>query len=148
MEIGPCSEIGTGAAGARLLADQTEVADEHRLGRVRQVVDLRHAVGAPLRVARHQVGDAGVALPEVLVRALEALDDGRQQRRLGRVGHVPDFVRLVAEHAQHVELALVALGQVGAAQTRTICAPPCSALPSSPGNVRQVSGLASGRSRR
>ena len=103
------------AAGTRLLPDEPEVADEDRFGRVGQVVDLGHPIGAPLRMARHQVGDAGVALPEVLVRSLQALADGGQQRRPGRIGHVPHFVRLVAEHPQHVEPALVGLGQFRAA---------------------------------
>ena len=49
VEIGPCSSVGTGAARARLLADEAEVADEHRLRRVGEVEHLRHAARAPVR---------------------------------------------------------------------------------------------------
>ncbi len=98
------------AGRARLLPGQAEVADLHRMRRIAQVVDLRHAVGAPARRARHQIGDAGVAFPPALMRALEA-GDAREERGLGRIGHVPDFVRAVAEGAQQIEFALVGFGQ-------------------------------------
>ena len=39
-----------GAAG--LLAGQAEIADEYRFGRIAQIVDLRHAIGAPAGRAR------------------------------------------------------------------------------------------------
>ena len=57
-----------------LLAGKAEVADESRVGWIAQVVDLRHPPGAPFLRPRDDVGDAGVALPEVLVRVDEAID--------------------------------------------------------------------------
>ena len=45
---------------------------------------------------------------------LQALDDRGEQGRTGRIAHVPDLVRGVAESAKQVNLALVALGQLAA----------------------------------
>ena len=99
-----------GAGRARLLADQPEVADLHRLGRIAEVVELRHALGAPILRAADQEGDAGVAFPPALVRVAQAVEP-RDQHRLGGIGDVPDLVRLAAEAAQHVDGGLVALGK-------------------------------------
>ncbi len=44
---GAVQALGRRAFGAGLLARQTEVADEHGLGRVAQIVDLRHARDTP-----------------------------------------------------------------------------------------------------
>jgi hypothetical protein len=122
-------QVGRHLAGrARLLADQAEVADVHRLGRIGEVVDLGHALGAPVLGAADQKGDAGVAFPPVLVGVAQALEAG-QQLGIGRIGDVPDLMRLAAEGAQHVDRALVALGQRAPSHSRTICAPPSSYLP-------------------
>src|SRR5260370_27113971 len=64
--------------------------------------------------ARDEKRDAGLALPPALVRALELADDGGEERRLRRVGDVPDLVRRVAVLAQQIDLAPVAPGQPGA----------------------------------
>ncbi len=69
------------AHAAGLLSGQPEIADEHRLGRIAQIVDLRHAIDAPARRAGDQIRDAGVAFPPVLVRAAESADDDRHARR-------------------------------------------------------------------
>jgi len=84
------------AGGARLLADQAEVADLHRVLRIGEIVDLRHALGAPVGRAADQEGDAGVALPPALVRVLQSVDAGHQHG-LGGFGDVPDLMRLAAK---------------------------------------------------
>ena len=62
-------QFGRHRAGrAGLLAGQAEVADVHRLGRIAEIVDLRHAAGAPVRHAGNEIGNAGVAFPPALVR--------------------------------------------------------------------------------
>src|SRR5262249_39079129 len=65
--------------GAGLLANHAEVANVLRMRRIAQVIDLHHAARAPPRRARHEVGDAGVALPPVLVRVLQAFADLRDE---------------------------------------------------------------------
>ena len=83
---GPVHALRGGPGRARLLAGQPEVADEARLRGIAQVVDLGHAVGAPAgrRAVGDQVGDAGVALPPVLVRALEPVEDRGDAARASR----------------------------------------------------------------
>ena len=103
------------ARGAGFLADETERADEHRLHGIGEIVDQRHARTAPLRLAGNQIRDAGVAFPPVLVRAFEPAHDRRQQLRMRGIRGVPDFMRLVAKRAQHVELAFRAFRQIVAA---------------------------------
>src|SRR5947207_3341831 len=88
-------------ASLHSLASEAEVADELRLCRVRQVVDLRHAARAPALDPRDEVGDAAVTLPEALVRAFQALHHRRDKRGLRRVGDVPDLVAGVAVGTQH-----------------------------------------------
>jgi hypothetical protein len=75
-----------------------------------QVIDLRHAAGAPVRCAGDQERDAGVALPPILVGVFQAADP-RDQHRIGGIGDVPDLMRLAAEGAQHVNRIGIALGQ-------------------------------------
>src|SRR5260370_5746543 len=65
--------------------------------------------------ARDEKRDARVALPPALVRALELGDDGAEESGPRRGGDVPDLMRRVAVVAQQIDLALVALGQLGAA---------------------------------
>ena len=84
------------------------------------VDDLKHAVGIDAVAEEHAVAlragrDRAVqrdrhraARAGLLADQAEVADEDR----LGRVAHVPDLVRLVAEGAQHVELALVGLGQI------------------------------------
>ena len=97
----------------RLLPREAEVADEYRMVRIAQVVDLRHPPRSPRRQAGNEIGDARIAFPEVLVRALEAADLAQAPGGTW-VGHIPHFVRGIAEHAQHVELVRIALGQSSA----------------------------------
>ncbi len=66
-------QIGRHRAGrARLLAGQAEVADLHRLRRVLEIVDLGHALGAPAGHGGDEIGNAGLALPPVLVRVADS----------------------------------------------------------------------------
>src|SRR6266581_4696045 len=102
-----------GTARARLVPWEPEVADEDGPCRIGEVVDLRMAPRPPALDARNEKRDARVAFPPALVRALELVDDGREARRLRRVGHVPDLVRGVAVVAQQIHLALVAFGELG-----------------------------------
>src|SRR5207244_1569718 len=101
------------AGCARLLARQAEVTDVYGLGRIAEVIDLRHATHAPARNAGDEICNAGVAFPPVLVRVAPAFQP-RQQLGVYRVAYVPDLVRLSAEHAQHVGLRLVGIRQGGA----------------------------------
>ena len=66
-------------------------------------------------MARNQIGNAGVAFPEIFMCALETFADRGEQNGPGRLRHIPDFVGLVAKHPKHVELAFFSLGQIGAA---------------------------------
>ena len=77
---------------------------------IAEIVDLRHAARAPVRRARDQEGNAGVAFPPVLVRVLQSADP-RDQHRIGGIGDVPDFMRLAAEGAQHIDRIAIALRQ-------------------------------------
>ena len=56
-----------------LLPRQAEVANEHRMGRIAEIIDLRHAANAPAGHAGDKVGDAGVAFPPALVRIHQAV---------------------------------------------------------------------------
>src|SRR5262249_2942823 len=105
---------GNRACRSRLLAWKTKISDEHRVRRVAQVVDLRHAASAPLRIARDEVRDARVALPPVLVRVDEAADHYCYALRHRRVGDVPDFLTAVATRSQQVHLASVRARQITA----------------------------------
>ncbi len=84
------------AGGARLLAGQAELADLHRMGRIAQIVDHGHAVDPPAMDARHQIGDAGVALPPVLMGAVQP-HDLAQLDRPGRLADVPHLMAGIAE---------------------------------------------------
>ena len=76
-------QIHGGIAGpARLLSDQAEVADEPRLRRIAEVIDLHHTYRTPARDARYEIGDARLAFPPGLVAIREAVDNEIQQ--LGR----------------------------------------------------------------
>src|SRR6266480_4695668 len=129
------------AGGSRLLSGQAEIADEHRFRRVGQVVHLGHAPHAPAFDSGDEVGDAGVALPPVLVSALQALDDRGEQPRLPRIGHVPDLVRGIAEGAEQVHLALVALGEVRAVAHAHHLRPARFRQSGLAGNVSEVAGF-------
>ncbi len=136
MQIGGCR-----AGRSRLLPGQAEIADEDRIRRVGEVVHLGHAPHAPAFEPGDEVGDAAVALPPVLVSALQALDDRGEQARLRRVGHVPDFVRGVAEGAKEVHLALVALGQLAAVAHADHLCPARLRQSRLAGNVSEVAGF-------
>ena len=98
-----------GAARVGLYPGQAEVADAPRGRRVGEVEDLQDARGAPPVDGADEMGDAGVALPPVLVGVLLA---GRGAAHLGRrpheggprrLGDVPDLVALVAVRPEQVE---------------------------------------------
>ena len=127
-------QFGRHRAGrAGLLAGQAEIADLHGMRGIAEIVDLRHAPGAPVRRARHEKGNAGVAFPPVLVRVLQAADP-RDQHRIGGIGDVPDLMRLAAEGAQHVDRVGIALGQASCRRRRAPSARRrLSYLPSCPG---------------
>ena len=100
---------GYGAAGVRLDTGQAEVTDASRGGRVGEIENLHDARRAPAVDRPDQVGDAGVALPPVLVGVLISR---RRPAHLGhrayepgtrRVGDVPDLMALVAVRPQQVE---------------------------------------------
>ena len=84
---------------ARLLARQAEVADKHRLRRVAQIVDLRHAARAPIGRPGDQEGDTGVAFPPAFVRVTKPADNNRHPAWLRRLGDIPNLVRRSAEAA-------------------------------------------------
>src|SRR5207253_11204331 len=101
---GPVQSRGNRSLRARLLADEPEIANEPRLRRVAEIIDLRHAAGSPLRAARRQIGDPAVALPPVLVRVAQPTDHDGQQARLAWLGDVPDLLRQTPEGAQQIGL--------------------------------------------
>ena len=88
--------------------------------------------------ARDEVGDAGVALPPVLVRVACRSPMRVMQRRVGRVGDVPDLVRLAAERAQHVGLVRIALRQARAVADAHHLRAALLVIPFEAGNVLQV----------
>ena len=98
------------AGGARLLTGQAEIPDLDGMRGIAEVVDLGHAARAPVRRARDQKGNAGVAFPPALVGILQA-PDPRDQNRICGIGDIPDFMRFAAEGAQHVNRVAIALGQ-------------------------------------
>jgi hypothetical protein len=102
------------ADAARLLAIQAEVANKARMRGIGQIVDLRHAPRAPAVDARDEIRDSGVAFPPIFVRALERADPA-DQRRFGRVGHIPNLVCGITERTQQIELPTVSFGKIGAA---------------------------------
>ena len=59
------------AGRAGFLAGQAEIADLYRMRRIAEIVDFGHAAHAPVRHARDQIGDAGIAFPPALVRVVE-----------------------------------------------------------------------------
>ena len=131
-------QFGRHRAGrARLLAGQAEVADLHGMRGIAEVVDLRHAAGAPVRRARHQIGDAGVAFPPALVRVLQAAEP-RDQHGIGGIGDVPDLMRLAAEGAQHVDRVGIALGQCLAVADAHHLRAAALVFSLLPGNVMQI----------
>ena len=105
---------GNGPRRSGLLTRQPEVADEDRVRRIAQVVDLRHAARAPFGIAADDIADARVALPPVLVRVDEAVDDDGHTARARGIGDVPDFMGGAPERAQQVHLALVRARQLAA----------------------------------
>src|SRR6185312_5550956 len=71
------------SACARLLPGKREFANLDGPSRIAEVVNLSHPVDAPTRNAGHKVGDARIALPPVLVRALDPIEPGNELRRRG-----------------------------------------------------------------
>ncbi|MND00552.1 hypothetical protein D3C83_192090 [compost metagenome] len=55
--------------------------------------------------------DAGIALPPALMRAVEAVDNRDEKRRLRGIGDVVELMRLVAARPEQVPLAAHAVGQ-------------------------------------
>ena len=105
-------QFGRHRAGrAGLLAGQAEIPDLDGMRGIAEIIDLRHAAGAPVRVARDEEGNAGVAFPPVLVGVLQAAD-AADQHWIGGIGDVPDLMAFAAEGAQHVDGIAIALRQV------------------------------------
>src|SRR5712671_4476816 len=69
---------------------------------IADIGNLRHPARAPVRRARHQERNAGVAFPPVLVSVLQSADP-RDQHRIDGIGNVPDLMRFAAEGAQHID---------------------------------------------
>ncbi len=101
-----------GAGRAGLLTGKPEIPDLRGMRGIGEIVDHRHPARAPVRLARHQVGNAGVAFPPVLVRVLQALADTADERGMDRIGRVPDFMARAADCAQHIDRVRIALGQL------------------------------------
>src|SRR5947207_4925999 len=98
------------ASGAGLLPREPEVADETRLGRITQVVDLRHPTRTPAVDAGYEVLDTGLTLPPVLVCAFKRAE-ARDEPRLRWIADVPDLLPGIAEGAQEIEPGRVAMRQ-------------------------------------
>ena len=130
-----------GAARVRLDPGQAEVADVARRRRIGQVEDLQDARRAPAVHGADQVGDAGVALPPVLVRVLVAgrcaacLDHRPHERRVRRIGDIPNLVTPVAVRPQQVEVTRPAARKLIAGAYLNHLRP---AGPAGRRNVRQV----------
>src|SRR5262249_46620093 len=122
---------------ARVLSVQTEVADEPRLRRIGKVIDLRHPPNAPTLHAGDEIGDAAVAFPPVLVRALDRADP-RDELRLRRIADVPDLVVRVTEGAQQIKLRRIALRQLPAAAHANHLRAAALALTFFARNVREI----------
>src|SRR5262245_11516920 len=99
---------------AGLLARQTEVTDKNRLGGIAQVVNLRHAAGAPFGRAGNEERDPRVAFPETFVSIPQSADHNSHATWLSGIGHVPDFMGGVAEAAKQIDLASVCPRQLAA----------------------------------
>jgi len=89
---------------------------------------------------RDEIGDAGVALPPILVGLLEAAHHHRDTLWPGRLGDVPHFVRAVAERPQEVDLARIGTRFVAAIAHAHHLAPPASPSPDSPGTCTRYLG--------
>src|SRR5262249_41243005 len=104
-------QLGRHRAGrARLLAGQAEIPDLYRMGRVGEIVDLRHAPRAPARRPGYEICDSRVALPPALMGVLQAVET-RDELGARRIDDVPDLVRLPTERAQQIDGVAIALGQ-------------------------------------
>src|SRR5262249_20184281 len=114
------------------------VANIHRLRWIAEVEYLGHAPNPPAGGAGYEVSDASVAFPPALVRVAQSFDDLGHQRALGRIGHIPNFMRLAAEDAQHVGLARSALRQRLAIADAYHLRPALLVVPWQTGNVRKV----------
>src|SRR5579885_255604 len=72
---GAVKAAGSRSLRAGLLAGEAEVTDEDRVRGITQVVDLRHALGAPADDAGDQIRDAAVAFPPAFVGIAKSADD-------------------------------------------------------------------------
>ncbi len=64
----------------------------------------------PVGHAGDQIGDAGIAFPPILMGAVQPVE-ATDELGMGRVRRVPDFMRRIAEGAQHIDRLGIALGQ-------------------------------------
>src|SRR5215471_12899394 len=92
------------ATGSRLLSRKAKIADEFRMYRIGEIVDLGHSAGAPAINAGNEVGNSCFAFPPVLVRSFKR-PDAAHLLWSGRIGDIPDFVPGIAECSQQVEPA-------------------------------------------
>ena len=83
--------------GTGLLSHSTEVADETGMRGIAQVEDFRSPTSpAFLFLMGDDIGDAGVALPPVLVRAGKTGEHSAHRSRIARIRDVEDLVALVS----------------------------------------------------
>src|SRR5262245_8099386 len=127
---------------AGLVSRYPEVADEDWMRGIAEIVDFRHPLRAPCGIAADEIGNAGIAFPPALMRIPQSGDDRGQLRWLGRIGDVPDLVRLGSECAKQVDLALVGLRQLRACAGAYHLRPAGFTLSGITGNVGEIFRLA------
>src|SRR5437879_3347202 len=99
---------------ARLLSGQSEIANKLRFRRIAEIIDLRHAPNAPVRLSRDKECNAGIAFPPTLMRIAKSTDDNVDAAWLDRVGDVPDFVCRSTVSAQQIRFAFIRSRQLTA----------------------------------
>jgi len=100
-----------GPARTGLLAGQAEVANFDRVRRIAHVIDFRHAIDAPARHTRDEVGDPAVAFPKAFMGIVELAVTLPNQRWFGGIRDVVDLMAFAAEYAEQIGLVGVAFGQ-------------------------------------
>src|SRR5215469_5216282 len=97
----------TGRAG--LLPYHAVITDIPGMGGIGEIKDF-HAPAAPalVFVVCDDVSNARVALPPVLVGGRESREHSTDERRMARVRHIQNLVRLIANRAQQIRLRRIA----------------------------------------
>src|SRR5713226_126724 len=129
---------------ARLLSNETVVANIARLRRIAQIEDFYAAASpAVCFFIGDEVSDARVAFPPVLVSRSETGDHRAYQYRLSGIGNIPDLMRFVPEGTEHIGLvrsAHVELPRV--ANPDHLRAPRLARALGGAGNMSESSGIA------